>query len=414
MDITELLLHTNKNNASDLHLSPASPPLMRIHGDILPLGTSPLDAESIKDILYSVMTDAQRAEFERELELDFAIQFGEGLRFRVNAFNTLTGPAAAFRSIPTKILTLDQLGTPDIVRKLATVHKGLILVTGPTGSGKSTTLAAMIDYINTHYPRHILTVEDPVEFVHKSKRSLVNQRELGSNTKSFARALKSALREDPDVILVGELRDLETIELALSAAETGHLVMGTLHTNSAAKTIDRIVDVFPAGDKALIMSMLSTSIEGIISQSLIKTQDGKGRVAALEILVGTPAIRNLIREGKMPQIYSLIQVGSRSGMQTMKDSVYKLLERGIISMDSAKSALNIQDDEEFEADNGSSSTSLETSSAGQGTQSLPQQGVPAHPAAARNQQPDFPSQDQSFAGARRQPAPTQSPDDQGF
>ena len=382
MDITELLLHTNKNSASDLHLSPDSPPLMRINGDIMPLNTSALDGEAIKNILYSVMTEGQRSEFEKELELDFAIQFGEDLRFRVNAFNTLSGPAAAFRSIPTKILTLEQLGTPDIIRKLATVHKGLILVTGPTGSGKSTTLAAMIDYVNTHFPRHILTIEDPVEFVHQSKRSLVNQRELGGNTKSFARALKSALREDPDVILVGELRDLETIELALSAAETGHLVMGTLHTNSAAKTIDRIVDVFPAGDKSLIMSMLSTSLEGIIAQSLIKTQDGKGRVAALEILVGTPAIRNLIREGKMPQIYSLIQVGSKAGMQTMKDSVYRLLERGIIGMDAAKSALNIKEDEDIQV--------TETKKS--------------------------PSSDASISPSEnmRRAAPTQSAEDQGF
>ncbi len=387
MDITELLLHTNKNNASDLHLSPESPPLMRINGDIMPLNTSALTSEGIKNILYSVMTESQRAEFEKELELDFAIQFGEDLRFRVNAFNTLTGPAAAFRSIPTKILTLEQLGTPAIVRKLASVHKGLILVTGPTGSGKSTTLAAMIDYINSNYPKHILTIEDPVEFVHQSKQSLVNQRELGGNTKSFARALKSALREDPDVILVGELRDLETIELALSAAETGHLVMGTLHTNSAAKTIDRIVDVFPAGDKSLIMSMLSTSIEGIIAQSLIKTQDGKGRVAALEILIGTPAIRNLIREGKMPQIYSLLQIGSKVGMQTMKDSVYRLLERGIISMDSAKSALNIKEDDEIHVKEGSAA---------------PAANAPHHADVGTG------------SAASRHAAPTQSPDDQGF
>jgi len=350
MEITELLMHANKNNASDLHLSPNSPPLMRINGDIMSLKTDILNADDIKSVLYSIMTENQRAEFEKELEIDFAIQFGEDLRFRVNAFNTLKGPAAAFRSIPTKILTLEQLGTPDIIKKLSTLHKGLVLVTGPTGSGKSTTLAAMIDYINKNMSKHILTIEDPVEFVHKSMKSLVNHRELGKNTVSFARALKSALREDPDVILVGELRDLETIELALSAAETGHLVMGTLHTNSAAKTMDRIIDAFPAGDKSLIMSMLSTSIEGIIAQTLIKTKDGKGRVAALEILLGTPAIRNLIREGKMPQIYSLMQVGSKVGMRTMKDSVFGLYEKGLIDMPAAKAALNIKDDEVVESD----------------------------------------------------------------
>ena len=348
MEITELLLHTNRNNASDLHLSPNNPPLMRINGSIHSLKTNALTADDIKGMLYSIMTEQQRAEYEREMELDFAIQFGEDLRFRVNAFTTLTGPTAAFRSIPTKILTFEDLGTPDVVRKLSSLHKGMILVTGPTGSGKSTTLAAMVDYINTNFSKHILTIEDPVEFVHESKKSLVNQRELGSNTISFARALKSSLREDPDVILVGEMRDLETIQLALTAAETGHLVLGTLHTNSAAKTVDRIIDAFPSGDKSLIMSMLSTSLEGVISQTLIKTKDGKGRVAALEILLGTPAVRNLIREGKMPQIYSLMQVGSKMGMRTMKDSVYGLLEKGLIDMDAAKSVLNVREAEEEE------------------------------------------------------------------
>jgi len=347
MDISELLLQASRNNASDLHLSPDSPPLLRVSGEIHPLTQAGLlTPEVIKGMIYSIMTENQRAEFEKELELDFAIQFGDGLRFRVNAFNTLHGPAAAFRSIPTKILTLEELGMPDVVRRLASLHKGLVLVTGPTGSGKSTTLAAMIDYMNKTYRKHILTVEDPVEFVYKSDSSLVNQRELGSNTHSFARALKSALREDPDTILVGELRDLETIQLALSAAETGHLVMGTLHTNSAAKTIDRIIDAFPAGDKSLIMSMLSTSLEGVIAQTLIRTKDGKGRVAGLEILLGTPAVRNLIREGKLPQIYSLMQVGSRVGMRTMKDSVYALLEKGIIDEEGARAALNVKVDAE--------------------------------------------------------------------
>ncbi len=357
MEITELLLHTQKNNASDLHLSPGNPPMMRIHGAIHALKTAPLTPDDIKGMLYAIMTESQRADYEREMETDFAIQFGADMRFRVNAFTVLAGPAAVFRMIPSKILTLEELGAPSVVQRLASLHKGMILVTGPTGSGKSTTLAAMVDFINTNMSKHILTIEDPVEFVHQSKRSLVNQRELNSNTMSFARALKSSLREDPDVILVGELRDLETIQLALTAAETGHLVMGTLHTNSAAKTIDRIIDAFPANDKSLIMSMLSTSLEGVIAQSLVRTKDGKGRVAALEILLGTPAIRNLIREGKMPQIYSLMQVGSKVGMRTMKDSVYGLLEKGIIDVAAAKDVLNLhEDDEEGKALSGKASS----------------------------------------------------------
>jgi twitching motility protein PilT len=344
MEITELLIHTKKNNASDLHLAAGRPPVMRINGDVLPLKTESLDADGVKALIYSVMTENQRADYERDLETDFAVQFGDDLRFRVNAFNTLNGPAAAFRSIPTKVLSLDDLKMPDTLKRLSMLSKGLILVTGPTGSGKSTTLAAMIDYVNSNSAKHILTIEDPVEFVHESKRCLVNQRELGTHTVSFSRALKSALREDPDIILVGEMRDLETIQLALTAAETGHLVMGTLHTSSAAKTIDRVIDVFPAGDKPLIRSMLSSSLEGVIAQKLIKTSDGKGRVAALEILLGTPAVRNLIREGKVAQIYSLLQIGSKVGMRTMKDSVYNLLEKGIISAEAAKHTLNMQED----------------------------------------------------------------------
>ncbi len=341
MEITELLLHAKKNRASDLHFSPGHPPILRLFGDIVTLKMTPLTAEDVKKILYSIMNDHQRATYEREMELDFAIQFGEELRFRVNAFTTVKGPAIALRDIPTKVHTLDELGMPKILKKFASLNKGLVLVTGPTGSGKSVTLAAMIDYINFNMKKHILTIEDPIEIMHHPKRCLINQRELGSNTKSFARALRSSLREDPDVILVGELRDLETIQLALTAAETGHLVMATLHTSSAAKTIDRILDVFPPQDKGLIMSMLSTSLEGVISQTLIKTRDGQGRVAALEVMLGTPAIRNLIREGKLPQVYSLMQVGSRLGMRTMKDSVYSLMEKGVISSDAAKQALNL-------------------------------------------------------------------------
>ncbi len=274
MEITDLLISTERNGASDLHLSAGNPPLMRVDGDILPVKGEPLDPDTIKKMIYSIMTEQQRAEYERDLESDFSITFGESMRFRVNAFNTINGPGAVFRTIPTKILSLDQLKCPPVFRDLAHKEKGLVLVTGPTGSGKSTTLAAIVDYINENMSKHILTIEDPVEFVHPSKQSLVNQREVGSSTKSFAKALKSALREDPDVILVGEMRDLETIQLAMTAAETGHLVMGTLHTTSAPKTIDRIIDVFPAEEKSMVRSMLSESLQGVISQALLK-KNGK-------------------------------------------------------------------------------------------------------------------------------------------
>lgn len=342
MEIIELLYHTKKNGASDLHISSNHPPVMRINGDIIHLKLDLMSPDTVKSLIYSVMTENQRADFERDYELDFAIQFGEDLRFRVNAFNTVGGPAAAFRNIPDHIKSLKELEMPDILARLSMLSKGLILVTGPTGSGKSTTLAAMINHINENLPKHILTIEDPVEFIHKSKKALINQRELGSSTISFGRALKSALREDPDVILVGELRDLETIQLALTAAETGHLVLGTLHTNSAAKTIDRIIDAFPAQNKSLIMSMLGSTLEAVIAQTLIKKADNSGRVAALEILLGTPAIKNLVREGKVPQMYSLIQIGQKIGMRTMKDSVADLLEKRIITQEAARAALNLE------------------------------------------------------------------------
>lgn len=345
MEITALLYNAQKAGASDVHLSPKSKPLMRLHGHMKQMDVPVLDGTQIKEIMYSIMSESQRANYEKELELDFAIQFGDNMRFRVNAFNTLHGPAAAFRTIPTDILSLDDLKAPNIFKHIALLEKGLVLVTGPTGSGKSTTLAAMVDYINTEEDKHIITVEDPIEFVHKSKKCLINQRELGVHTHSFARALKSALREDPDVILVGEMRDLDTIQLALTAAETGHLVMGTLHTNSAVKTIDRIIDAFPASDKALIRSMLSTSLEAVIAQKLLSRKDDNGRVAAHEILLGTPAIRNLIREGKMPQINSLIQVGSRMGMQSMQEAIRNLLNRNIIDSRTARVAMNVQDSE---------------------------------------------------------------------
>lgn len=339
MEITDLLMATHKNKASDLHLSTKNPPIMRVNGDMLPLDIPPLDQDTIKRMVYSIMTEQQRADYERELELDFSISFSDQMRFRVNVFNTIYGPGAVFRTIPTKILSLEQLGAPSVFQRLCHLHKGLILVTGPTGSGKSTTLAAMVDYINATMQKHILTVEDPVEFVHQSKKSLINQREVGASTKSFAKALKSALREDPDVILVGEMRDLETIQLAMTAAETGHLVMGTLHTSSAAKTVDRIIDVFPADDKEMVRAMLSVSLEAVIAQTLVKKADGTGRVAAHEIMLGTPAIRNLIREAKIPQISSMIQMGSKIGMCTMRDSLNSLYEGGVISAETLRELL---------------------------------------------------------------------------
>lgn len=330
MEITELLAFAVQNGASDLHLSGGNPPLVRIDGVIRRLKADPLTGDMIRVMVYSLMSDRQRSVYEAELELDFSIAFGEDARFRVNAFNSKDGPAAVFRTIPTVIKQLHELGAPPMLARLAELERGLVLVTGPTGSGKSTTLAAMIDHINRTRQVHILTIEDPVEFLHASRESLVNHREVGRDTQSFARALKSALREDPDVILVGEMRDRETISLALTAAETGHLVMGTLHTSSAVKTIDRIIDVFPAGDKEMVRAMLSTSLEAVIAQALLR-KEGGGRVAAHEILLGTAAVRNLIRENKIPQIYSMMQMGQRFGMQTLEDAVKALHTSGVIA-----------------------------------------------------------------------------------
>lgn len=357
MEITDLLAATFQNKASDLHISTKNPPIMRVSGDMLPLDMPPLEADDVKRMLYSIMTEQQRSEYERELEIDFSISFSDEMRFRVNAFNTIAGAAAVFRTIPTKILSLETLRTPDVLKKLCHLHKGMVLVTGPTGSGKSTTLAAMVDHINQNFNKHILTVEDPVEFVHKSKKSLITQREVGASTQSFAKALKSALREDPDVILVGEMRNLETIQLALTAAETGHLVMGTLHTSSAAKTVDRIIDVFPADDKEMVRAMLSVSLEAVIAQTLVKKADGKGRVAAHEIMLGTPAIRNLIREAKIPQISSMIQMGSKIGMTTMRDSLNRLYENGEITAGTLRDALVTGTGEDENASSGSSTAS---------------------------------------------------------
>jgi twitching motility protein PilT len=341
MEIIDLLAYTKKNNASDLHLSPDCPPCVRLNGEMQSFTDEILTAEQIKSMVYSIMTDAQRSYFEREYEIDFAIQFGHEMRFRINAYTTINGTAVAFRVIPTEISSIDALNLPQIFKKISNLTKGLVLVTGPTGSGKSTTLAAILNEINRNQSKHIITIEDPVEFIHKSNRSIINQRQVHSSTKSFGAALRSALREDPDVILVGEMRDLETISLALTAAETGHLVLATLHTSSAPKTIDRIIDVFPATDKEVVRSMLSSSLEAIISQTLIKTIDGESRVAAFEVMLGTSAVRNLIRENKIPQVSSLIQIGSKQGMISMTDSIELLLSKKVISEQDAARAKNI-------------------------------------------------------------------------
>ena len=338
MDISELLAFSVKNNASDLHLSSGLPPMIRVHGDVRRINLPALERKDVHALIYDIMNDAQRKAYEEFLECDFSFAIPGLARFRVNAFNQERGPAAVLRTIPSKVLTLEQLHTPPIFADLSLKPRGLVLVTGPTGSGKSTTLAAMVNHVNENEYGHILTVEDPIEFVHDSKKCLINQREVGPHTMSFNNALRSALREDPDVILVGELRDLETIRLALTAAETGHLVFGTLHTSSAAKTIDRIVDVFPAAEKEMVRSMLSESLQAVISQTLLKTKDGTGRVAAHEIMIGTPAIRNLIRESKVAQMYSSIQTGSNVGMQTLDQNLTELVKRNIISLGAARFA----------------------------------------------------------------------------
>jgi twitching motility protein PilT len=338
MDISELLAFSVKNKASDLHLSAGLPPMIRVHGDVRRINLPALEHKDVHSMIYDIMNDGQRKAYEENLECDFSFAIPGLARFRVNAFNQDRGAAAVLRTIPSKILTLEDLNAPKIFTELSLRPRGLVLVTGPTGSGKSTTLAGMVNHVNENEYAHILTIEDPIEFVHDSKKCLINQREVGPHTHSFSAALRSALREDPDVILVGELRDLETIRLALSAAETGHLVFGTLHTSSAAKTIDRIVDVFPGDEKEMVRAMLSESLQAVISQTLLKTKDGSSRVAAHEIMIGTPAIRNLIREAKIAQMYSAIQTGSNMGMQTLDSNLTELVKRNIISPAAARSA----------------------------------------------------------------------------
>ena len=335
MDIAQLLAFSVKNGASDLHLSAGLPPMIRVDGDVRRINVDPMDHEHVHGMVYDIMNDKQRKAFEEYLETDFSFEIPGLARFRVNAFNHNRGAGAVFRTIPSKILTLEELNAPKIFEEISDTPRGIVLVTGPTGSGKSTTLAGMVNYVNENHYGHILTIEDPIEFVHESKKSLINQREVHRDTLGFSEALRSALREDPDVILVGEMRDLETIRLALSAAETGHLVFGTLHTSSAAKTVDRIVDVFPAAEKDMVRAMLSESLRSVISQTLLK-KIGGGRVAAHEIMIGTSAIKNLIRENKIAQMFSAIQTGQALGMQTLDQNLQELIAKGLITKGEAR------------------------------------------------------------------------------
>ena len=340
MDIAELLAFAVKNNASDLHLSSGLPPMIRVDGDIRRLTLPALDTAQIQELVYSTMSDKHRRDFEANLEVDYSYAVQGLARFRVNCFHHDRGVGGAFRTIPDSVWTLEDIGSPPIFRDIIDAPRGLILMTGPTGSGKSTTLAAMIDHLNNHVEGHVLTIEDPIEFVHRSKKCVINQREIHRDTHGFNQALRAALREDPDIILVGEMRDVETIRLALTAAETGHLVFSTLHTSSAPKTVDRIIDVFPGGEKSMVRSMLSESLRAVITQTLLK-RIGGGRVAAWEIMVATPAIRNLIREDKVAQMYSAIQTGQNVGMQTLDQALDALVSRGIINnLEAARRAVD--------------------------------------------------------------------------
>ncbi|MFW5909823.1 MAG: type IV pilus twitching motility protein PilT [Thiohalospira sp.] len=336
MEIADLLAFAVRNNASDLHLSAGLPPMLRIDGEVRRTNQPELDAEAVQEMVQATMTEDQRREFQERWEIDFSFELPEVARFRANVFQQGRGPGAAYRVIPAEVSTLEELKAPEILARVAGYPRGLVLVTGPTGSGKSTTLAAMVDHKNRSERGHILTIEDPVEFVHQPHRCLVNQREVHRDTHGFSEALRSALREDPDTILVGELRDLETIRLALTAAETGHLVFGTLHTSSAAKTIDRIIDVFPAGEKGMVRSMLAESLQAVVAQTLLPRVGG-GRVAAHEILTGTSAVRNLIREDKVAQLYSTIQTGQGQGMQTLDQALQQLVQQGVIERETARS-----------------------------------------------------------------------------
>ena len=340
MDITELLAFSAKQGASDLHLSAGLPPMIRVDGDVRRINLPPLEHTEVHSLIYEIMNDKQRKDFEEFLETDFSFEVPGVARFRVNAFNQNRGTGAVFRTIPSKVLTMEDLEMGEVFKDIAMVPRGLVLVTGPTGSGKSTTLAAMVDFINDKRYDHILTIEDPIEFVHESKKCLVNQREVHRDTHGFNEALRSALREDPDIILVGELRDLETIRLALTAAETGHLVLGTLHTTSAAKTIDRVIDVFPAEEKSMVRSQLSESLQAVISQTLLKRANG-GRVAAHEIMIGTPAIRNLIREDKVAQMYSAIQTSAGVGMITLDQCLQDMVDKRLITREVAREKAKI-------------------------------------------------------------------------